>query len=97
MVGRAARFTAAGVFALGMVAASAGTASADDQHGNKGAVWSLHTEDGWFCEPDAADCLQSGNDWGPLIKMWTQSDAHDEGSGVSEGVHFAKDNGPKDK
>ena len=32
-----------------------------------------------------------------LIKDWTKSDAHDEGSGVSDGVHLAKGNGPTDE
>ena len=63
----------------------------------------MHTDDFMLfpCDPEATAgdyvCLTSGNEWGDLIKDWTKSDAHDEGSGVSDGVHLAKGNGPTEE
>jgi hypothetical protein len=90
------RLAAIGIVTIAVIGAATGVAVADDQHGNKQAVWSMHTDDFMVFPCSSEDCLTSGNEWGNLIKDWTKSDAHDEGSGVSDGVHLAKGNGPTD-
>lgn len=75
--------------AAGVVLASASVAAADDHdRGNHGPIWAVQMEGHGY---------ESGREWGKAVSEWTKTDAHDDGSGVSEGVHLAKGNGPKHK
>jgi hypothetical protein len=87
---RTSTFLAVGMVTLVAVAAPASLASADDQHGNKGAVWSLD---------QPMHGYDSGTMWGPAISEWAQGKETGQGTmpGVSDGVHEAKGNGPKGK
>lgn len=79
---RTGRILAGAVLAAGLSVVSLGTAHADEANrGHHGAIWAADAPEHGY---------GSGNEWGPAVSAWAKTEAHDEGSGVSEGVHLAK-------